>query len=85
MKEEIKDSRRQRIGYIDRQLNGKSTVYDKMNMRIGEIKPEGHRLVAYNKMNLRMGYWDENSDATFDKNNHRIAKGNVLLDMYFQQ
>ncbi len=84
MKEEIKDSRRQKIGYIDRQLNGKSTIYDKMSSRLGEIKPEGHRLVAYNKIGQKLGYWDENSDATFDKIGRRIAKGNVLLDMYFQ-
>lgn len=84
MKEEIKDSRRQKIGYIDKQLNGRSTIYDKTSTRLGEIKPEGHRLVAYNKTSQRMGYWDEISDATFDKSGRRLAKGNTLLSMYYQ-
>ena len=44
MKEEIKDNRHQRIGYVDKELNGVITVYDKYNSRLGQIKPEGHKL-----------------------------------------
>ncbi|MBQ6638356.1 MAG: hypothetical protein IJH82_06850 [Lachnospiraceae bacterium] len=84
MREELKDSRNQRVGYIDRQLNGKITVYDKNNVRLGEIRPEGSYLVAYDKTNRRMGKWNENDDYTYDSNNRRIGKGNLLIPMYFQ-
>ncbi len=85
MREEIKDERRQRIGYVDRQLNGKVTIYDKMNMRLGEIRPEGRRLVAYDKMNRKIAYWDETNDSTFEPNGRKITKGNILVGMYFQR
>lgn len=85
MREEIKDSRRMRIGYIDKQLNGRITVYDKMNRRLGEIKPEGSYLVAYDSMNRRMAKWNERDDTTYDTMNRRMGKGNLLIDLYFKE
>ena len=84
MREELKDKRNQRIGYLDKQLNGRTTVYDRNNGRLGEIRPEGHYLVAYDKMNRRMGKWYENDDYTYDANNRRLGKGNMLLSFYFE-
>lgn len=84
MREEIKDSRRNRIGYIDRQLNGKCTLYDKMNARIGEMRPNGHRLEAYDKTGKRLGYWDETNDTTYDARGSRLGKGNMLMGFFFQ-
>ncbi len=84
MREEIKDSKRQRIGYIDRQLNGKITIYDKTNFKIGDIRPEGKKLVAYDKKGFKFAYWDENQDATFDKSFRKISKGNILVELFFQ-
>ncbi len=84
MREELKDDRRNRIGYIDRQLNGKITVYDKSNSRLGEIRPEGSYLVAYDKSNRRMAKWNERDDYTYDSSNRRLGKGNMLIGMYFQ-
>lgn len=84
MREELKDSRNQRFGYIDRQLNGKITVYDKNNGRLGEIRPEGNYLVAYDRNNRRMAKWYERDDYTYDNNNRRLGKGNMLIGMYFQ-
>ena len=82
--EEIKDVRRNRIGYIDRQLNGKCAIYDKMNMRIGELRPNGHRLEAYDKMGRKLGYWDENNDTSYDARGMRLGKGNMLMGFFFQ-
>lgn len=84
MKEEIKDNRHQRIGYVDKELNGVITVYDKYNSRLGQIKPEGHKLVAYDKYAKRMAYWDETNDYSFDPYGKRIQKGNILVSLYFQ-
>lgn len=84
MREEIKDSRRNRIGYIDRQLNGKCTIFDRMNSRIGEIRPNGHRLEAYDKLGKKLGYWDETNDTTYDARNSRLGKGNMLMGFFFQ-
>ncbi len=85
MREDIKNSRNQKIGSIDKQLNGRITIYDKIGSRIGEIKPEGHKLVAYDKASRRIAYWDENNDTTFEPNGRRISKGNILIGMYFQE
>ena len=85
MREEIKDSRRMRIGYIDKQLNGRITVYDKNYRRLGEIKPEGNCLVAYDSSYRRMALWKENDDTTYDTSFRRMGKGNMLLDLYFKE
>ena len=84
MREDIKDSRKQKIGSIDTQLNGKSTIYNKMGSKLGEIRPEGRRLVAYDKMGRKMAYWDETNDTTFEPNGRKISKGNLLVGMYFE-
>jgi len=84
MKEEIKDNMNRRIGYVEKQLNGVVTVYDKFNSRLGQMKPEGHKLVAYDKFSKKMGYWDENWNETYDAYGKKIQKGNILLGMYFQ-
>ncbi len=84
MREELKDKRNMRIGYLDKQLNGRTIVYDKNNARLGEIRPEGSYLVAYDKNNRRLAKWYENDDYTYDANNRRLGKGNMLLSFYFQ-
>lgn len=84
MREDLRDSRNQRIGCIDKQLNGRITVYDKNNVRLGEIRPEGSYLVAFDKNNRRMAKWYERDDCTYDNNNRRLGKGNMLIGMYFQ-
>lgn len=84
MKETLKDKRGIKYGLIETSLNGKTVVYDKNNVRLGEIRPEGNYLVAYNKNNVRMGKWYENDNCTYDKNNRRLGKGNMLLGMYFE-
>jgi hypothetical protein len=83
MREELRDKRNQRYGYIDKQLNGQIKVMDKNGNRLGEIKPEGSYLVAYDKNFRRLGKWYENDDCTYDANNRRLGKGNMLLSFYF--
>lgn len=84
MREDLKDSRNQRFGSIDRQLNGKIIVYDKNNRLLGEIRPEGNYLIAYDRSNRRMAKWNERDDYTYDMSNRRLGKGNMLIRMYFQ-
>ncbi|GEM_PF-6166880 len=84
MREDLKDSRNQRFGSIDRQLNGKIIVYDKNNRLLGEIRPEGNYLIAYDRSNRRMAKWNERDDYTYDMSNRRLGKGNMLIGMYFQ-
>ncbi len=84
MKETIKDKRGMKIGSYDKQLNGRIVVYDKSGIKIGEIKPEGTYLVAYDKRHMKMAKWNERDDCTYDKNNRKIGKGNMLLGMYFE-
>ena len=84
MREDIKDKRNQKIGSIDSQLNGRSTIYNKMGSRIGEIRPNGHRLEAFDKTGRKIAYWDENNDTTYEPNGRKIDKGNLLIGMFFQ-
>ena len=84
MREELKDNRNMRIGYIDKQLNGQITIFDKNGARIGEIRPSGHRLEAMDRTGRKFAYWDETNDTTFEWNGRRIDKGNLLIPMYFQ-
>lgn len=85
MREEIKDSRRMKIGYIDKHLNGTITVYDKNYRKLGEIKPNGNYLVAYDSSYRKMAMWKENDDTTYDTSYRRIGKGNMLIDLYFKE
>ena len=84
MRKDIKNNRNQKIGSIDTQLNGRSVIYNKVGSKIGELRPEGSKLVAYDKSGRRMAYWDERSDTSFESNGRRISKGNVLMDLFFQ-
>ncbi len=84
MRQDLKNNRNQKIGSIDTQLNGKSIIYNKMGAKIGEIRPNGHRLIAFDKLGRKMAFWDENTDITYEPNGRKIAKGNLLVGLYFQ-
>ena len=84
MRQDLKDNRNQKIGSIDTQLNGKSIIYNKVGAKIGEIRPNGHRLEAFDKVGKKIAYWDENNDTTFEPNGRRIDKGNLLVGLFFQ-
>ncbi|MDR1245930.1 MAG: hypothetical protein LBK57_02750 [Clostridiales Family XIII bacterium] len=81
-KEEIRDAKRNKIGYMDRKLNGECVIYDKRSNKIGTIKPQGDRLIAYDKRNIKLGYWDESSNTTFDAKGKRLGKENLLMGFY---
>ena len=85
MRKDIKDNKNKKIGSIDTQLNGRSTIYNKEGNRIGEIRPDGNRLVAYDKHGKKIAYWQERDDTTYTPNARKIAKGNLLIEMYFQE
>lgn len=83
MRQTLKDNRGMKIGSIDRHLNGRITVYDKIGSKIGEIRPQGKELIAYDKRGIKIAKWKETDDCTYDKNNRKIGKGDLLLDLYF--
>lgn len=84
MREEIKNSSRKRIGYIEDGLYGKKIVLDDKAHKLGEIREEyGGKLVVYDWMLHRLGHWDNRNDITYDKNGRRIGKGNLLLNFLF--
>ena len=43
MREEIKDSRGKRIGYIENALYEKKNILDAQGRPLGQIRPEGNR------------------------------------------
>ena len=85
MRETLKNSRGIKIGSYETKLLGKTIVYDKNNIRLGEIRPSGNRLIAYDKMNRKIAEWNERDDYTYDSHHRKIAKGNVLIDLYFEE
>ena len=82
-REPILYARKNRIGYIETSITGRSIIRDKMNRKIGELKPSGNRIVAYDGMLHKLGYYDKFRDATFDTMNKKIGKGNLLLNFFF--
>lgn len=83
-KEKLKDERGRTIGYVETTLNNQTKVYNAQSIKVGEIKPQGNRLIAYNKMNQQIAYWDQSRKATFDKMGRKISNGNVLITLFFQ-
>ncbi len=84
MREEIKDSRGKRIGYIEDATYGKKNVLDLQGHILGQIRPEGNRLAAYDKVSRKFGYWDKYSDTTYTLAGIKIGKGNLLLSFFFK-
>lgn len=83
MREIIKNNRGIKIGSYESSLNGKTIVYDKKGAKLGEIRPNGNYLEAYNKKGVKMAKWNERDDCTYDSKNKKLGKGNLLLEMYF--
>ena len=81
MRETIKDNRGMKIGSYESFLNGKTIVYDENGAKLGEIRPEGNFLVAYNKNGIKMAKWNEKDDCTYDKNNRKNGKGIILAEL----
>ena len=50
-----------------------------------EYKIRYRTLVAYDSRGIKMAKWYERDDWTYDRNNRRISKGNILLDMFFEE
>ncbi len=83
MREEIKNSSRRTIGYIEKLSGGRTEVREKNFNKLGEIREEGEKLVAYDRHFSRMGYWQKRDDTTYDRTHRKIGKGNLLIDLYF--
>ena len=83
-KEKLTDRSGKTIGYIEKFLNGTAKVYDAQSRRIGELKPQGKQLIAYDSSSRKLGYWDETRNVTFDKMGRKIGNGNMLVALYFQ-
>ena len=85
MREEIKNSSRKRIGYIEDGPYGKKIILDDKALKLGEIREEyGGKLAVYDRMLHRLGHWDNRNDVTYDKNGRRIGNGNLLLNFLFE-
>ncbi len=81
MQEAIKDARNMTVGYIDRRLNGCMLVYDQRHRLLGEIRPSGSRMIAYDHGHKQIAYWDKNSDCTYESSFKKIGKGNLLIEL----
>ena len=61
-----------------------SVIRDRNSNRIGSIIHNGHQLVARDKHNNTLGYYDPKNNVTSDRNNNRICEGNALSALIFR-
>ncbi len=84
MREEIKDSSRRRVGYIEDGSYGKKIILDDRGHKLGELRTESGKLWAYDAQLHRLGYWDQSGNTTRNTVGQMIGKGNLLLDFFFK-
>ena len=51
------------------------------NVKIGEIRDEGNKLVIYSASNVRKGHYDKSSNITYSASNVKVGKGNLLTTL----
>ena len=83
MTEEIRDSRHQKLGTIDTQPTGVSTIFDTHGKKLGCLVPNGNLIEAFDPHGKRVAYWDKTVDLTRDARGNRISNGNVLTTIFF--
>ena len=84
MMQDIKDSRNNKIGYMN-VLNGRTEVFLNGKGNIGHLdtlKPYEH--YAYNARNQKIATWKQFDDCTYDASNRKIGKGDMLLSILIQ-
>jgi hypothetical protein len=48
------------------------------NVKIGEIRDQGDKLVIYSASNVRKGHYDKKLNITYNANNVKVGTGNLL-------
>ena len=48
---------------------------------MGKIHDMGDRLVAYDRFGSYLGYYDKQSDTTYDQSGSAIGRGDVLVSL----
>lgn len=80
----LKDKRGIKYGKISTDPRGNATIFDKLDRKLGSIKTDAAgNHVAYDKTNNKMAVYDPRNDITKNKIGNRVAKGNVLVDLFF--
>ena len=85
MREEVKDKRGRRIGFVEEDLLHRITVLDSYSRRLGRIEPQGSNMVAYDHVNRKLAIWKKWEDCTYDAQNRRLGKGNLLLGLFYPE
>jgi hypothetical protein len=48
------------------------------NIKIGEIRDQGDKLVIYNASNIKKGHYDKKLNITYNASNIKVGSGNLL-------
>jgi hypothetical protein len=51
------------------------------NVKIGEIKEVGDKLVIYSASNVKKGHYDKKSNITYNASNVKVGTGNLLTTL----
>lgn len=51
------------------------------NVKIGEIREQGDKLIIYNASNVKKGHYDKKLNITFNASNVKVGTGNLLTTL----
>ena len=51
------------------------------NVKIGEIRDEGNKLVIYTATNVRKGHYDKSNNTTYSGSNVKVGTGSLLTTL----
>jgi len=51
--------------------------------RLGEVKDEGDRIYAYNRIGFPLGFYDKKTDYTYDSNGNPIVRGDITSSLVY--
>lgn len=51
------------------------------NVKIGEIREQGDKLIIYSASNVKKGHYDKKLNITYNANNVKVGTGNLLTTL----
>jgi len=83
VKEPIKNDKRKIIGYVEK-FGAKILVYNHTYRKVGEIRFEFGKQVAYDTHLKRIAVYEEKMNVTKDARLVKVGKGNLLVQIILQ-
>lgn len=56
-------------------------IYDKVGRRAGYLNEMSDVIYAHDSKGIKVGYYNKNTDTTFDRNGRRFGSGNLIASL----